>query len=215
MLYSEERKKMCEIVKTMFDRFQTNAAGGNLSLKVSDEHFIMTPTLMSQNYRCDLSPFQILVVDKELNIIEGEGRLTREINMHMACYEENPAINCVIHAHAKESMVWASMGKDMPNITEATQKIGDIPCLDYRPATSPELAALVRETIAERDADKIPAGLLLERHGLVVADKSLEKAYDMVERIEYNAYVAYKMYLLSKVGENIDFQKDYHYNLDE
>lgn len=215
MLYAEERKTMCEIAKTMFDRFQTNAAGGNLSLKVSDEHIIMTPTLMSQNYRCNLSPFQILVVDKDLNIIEGEGRLTREINMHMACYEENPAIHCVIHAHAKESMVWASMGKEMPNITEATQKLETIPCLDYQPATSPELAAAVKAFVAERNPDKIPAALLLERHGTLILDKSLEKAYDMVERLEYNAYVAYKMLLLSRAGEEIPMQKAYDYNVDE
>ena len=49
----------------MYDRKFTNAAGGNVSIKVSDDHFIMSPTLMSQNYLCDLNPEQILVIDKE------------------------------------------------------------------------------------------------------------------------------------------------------
>lgn len=214
MLYLEERRKMCETVKTMFDRFETNAAGGNLSLKVNDEHFIMTPTLMSQKYLCDLSPFQILVVDSDLNIIEGEGRLTREINMHMAVYKQNPEIKSVIHAHAKESMFWASLGRDMPNITEATQKLGEIKCLDYEPATTAELAESVRKYVEHRKGD-IPLAVLLERHGLIVADKSLEKAYDMVERLEYNADVAYKMWVLSKLGEEVGFTKDYAYNTEE
>lgn len=214
MLYLEEKKKMCEIVKTMFDRFETNAAGGNLSLKINDEHIIMTPTLMSQNYLCNLSPFQILVVDSELNIIEGQGNLTREINMHMAIYKQNPDIKSVIHAHAKDSMLWASMGKNMPNITEATQKVGEIKCLDYRPATTPELAEEVRKYVESRGAD-IPLAILLERHGALIADKSLEKAYDMVERLEYNADVAYKMLLLSRLGEDIKFDKDYAYNTEE
>ena len=56
------------------------------------------------------------------NIIDGYGGITREINMHMAAYEENAKINCVIHAHALNSMVFASMGLDMPNISEGTQK---------------------------------------------------------------------------------------------
>ncbi|AKG73488.1 class II aldolase/adducin family protein [Salinicoccus halodurans] len=213
MLYAEERKKMCATVKIMFDRFQTNAAGGNLSLKVNDDHIIMTPTLMSQNYLCDLSPFQILVVDKDLNIIEGEGRLTREINMHMACYEENPDIKCVIHGHAKESMVWASIGENMPNVTEATQKLGEIKCLDYKPATTPELAESVRSYIKTRDS--LPVALLLERHGILIMDKSIEKAYDMVERLEYNAYVSYKMHVLSILGEEVSLEKQHEYNTTE
>lgn len=213
MLYLEERMKMCTIVKMMFDRFQTNAAGGNLSLKVSEEHIIMTPTLMSQNYHCDLSPFQILVIDKDLNIIEGEGSLTREINMHMACYEEDPEIKCVIHGHAKESMVWASMGRNMPNVTEATQKLGEIKCLEYKPATTEELAKSVKNYMEKRD--KLPVAILLERHGVLIADKSLEKAYDMVERLEYNAYVSYKLHLLSILGEKVVLEEQYEYNTTE
>ena len=71
MLYYGERVKLCKFIKKMYDRKFTNAAGGNVSIKVSDDHFIMSPTLMSQNYLCDLNPEQILVIDKEKNIIDG------------------------------------------------------------------------------------------------------------------------------------------------
>ena len=33
MLYEAERREMCRIVKSMFDRWLTNAAGGNLSCR--------------------------------------------------------------------------------------------------------------------------------------------------------------------------------------
>ena len=35
MLYREEREIMCEVVKAMFDRDLTNAAGGNLSERMN------------------------------------------------------------------------------------------------------------------------------------------------------------------------------------
>ena len=65
MLYYEERVKLTKFVKTMYDRKFSNEAGGNVSVKVSDKHFIMTPTLASQNFLWDLRPEQILVIDKE------------------------------------------------------------------------------------------------------------------------------------------------------
>ncbi|GAY76658.1 class II aldolase/adducin domain protein [Sporolactobacillus inulinus] len=104
MLYESERKDLCTVVKTMFDRFETNAAGGNVSVRINDDHIIMTPTLMSQQKLCDLTPYDILVVTMDEEIVEGDGKLTREINMHMACYKQNKKIGCVIHAHPRDSL---------------------------------------------------------------------------------------------------------------
>jgi L-fuculose-phosphate aldolase len=188
MLYYEERKDLCEVTKMMFDRFNTNAAGGNISVKVSDEHFIMTPTLMSQGKFCRLTPEDIVVIDKEGTVYEGNGKVTREFNMHVAVYETMPDVGAVVHAHPKESMVFASLGLDLPHLTEATRKLGEIKVLDFAPATSRELAQNVREYMETRKGD-LPVATLLREHGILVVDKTLRKAYDMLERIEYNAYV--------------------------
>lgn len=213
MLYEKERKKLCIFMKVMFDRFLTNAAGGNVSIKVSDTHKIMTPTLMSQNYLCNLSPYQILVVDQNDNIIEGDGKITREMNMHEVCYQENPQIKCVIHAHAKEALFFATQEIDMPNLTEATQKFGEIKCLAFAPATTTALAETVREEVKHNQ--QLPKALLLSKHGVLVMDSSLEKAYDMLERLEYNANIAYKSMVFDALSIKKMEHKDYHYNVEE
>lgn len=199
-MYEKERQKLCLYVKSLFDRKLTNAAGGNLSVKVSDNYFIMTPSFMSQAFLCDLKPEQILVIDKEENIIEGYGKKTREINMHMACYQENSKVGCVIHAHPLDAMVFATLGLDMPNLSEASEKLGEIPCLEYAPSTSQELADKVREKLKEES--KIPQAFLLKRHGILVQGDTLEKTYDMVERLEWNAHIAIN-FLLFKQNSNI------------
>jgi ribulose-5-phosphate 4-epimerase/fuculose-1-phosphate aldolase len=214
MLYYGERVKLCKFIKKMYDRKFTNAAGGNVSKKVSDDHFIMSPTLMSQTYLCDLNPEQILVIDKEKNIIDGYGGITREINMHMAAYEENAKINCVIHAHALNSMVFASMGLDMPNISEGTQKMGEIKCLEFAPATTPELAEKVRKEVRQDQA--IPKSYLLRKHGVLVVGATLEKTYDMLERLEWNAYIAKEYLIFKQLGiTGIDDLVEYDYNTEE
>lgn len=215
MMYFEERKDLCEVTKMMFDRFNTNAAGGNISVKVSDEHFIMTPTLMSQAKFCRLQPEEILVIDKYGNVYEGEGKVTREFNMHVAAFETLPEAGAVVHAHSKESMVFASLGMQMPNITEATQKLGEIITLDFAPATSLELAEMVRSYLESRKGD-LPVAALLQKHGVIVVDKTLRKAYDMLERIEYNAYISIHAKMFEALGiYQEEEKKEYAYNLEE
>lgn len=215
MLYPTERAHLAKIVKNIYDRYGTNAAGGNISVRLNDEQIIMTPTLMSQNHLCDLSPYQILVVDMDENIVEGDGRLTREINMHMACYRENRKIGCVLHGHARESMVFACQGMDMPNLTEATQKFGEIPCLPFAPACSPELAEIVKNHVASLGDDVLSKVMLLNKHGVLVLEENLNKANDMLERLEYNAYIAYKAMIYDKLGISDTENKEYAYNLEE
>ncbi|MFD1449046.1 class II aldolase/adducin family protein [Oceanobacillus profundus] len=215
MLYQKEREQLADIVKKMFDRYETNTAGGNVSARVSDEHIIMSPTLMSQKHHCDISPYQVLVVDMDENIVEGDGRITREINMHMACYKHNRDIGAVVHGHSLYSMVFATMGMDMPNLTESTQKFGEIKCLDFAPATSSKLARKVRDYLEDKGSNAIMNTILLNRHGVLVTDKTLEKAYDNLGRLEYNAYIAEKSLIFEKLGIVKLDQKNYDFNLVE
>lgn len=203
MMYGDAREGLCIVVKKMFDRFMTNAAGGNISVKVDNNKFIMTPTLMSQNKFCDLKPEEILVINNKGEIIDGEGKVTREFNMHMAVYENSPNCSAVIHAHPKESMVFASLGIPLPSLTECTEKLGTITTLPFAPATTIELANNI-ETFLKHENDKFPFAVLLRSHGILIADKTLHKAYDLLERIEYNAYVN----MQSKIIKVLDLLED-------
>ncbi|MGY3779157.1 class II aldolase/adducin family protein [Isobaculum melis] len=213
MIFEEERIDLANIVKMAFTRKLTNVAGGNFSFKTTDEagkeYIIMTPTMMSEAYFGDLSPSQILVVEPHTRkILAGEGSLTREINMHEAAYDANPEIKCVFHSHAPNAMFWASSGLNMPNLTEATQKVRQIKVLDFEPNCSEELAAIVSEKLtALREAgEELPYQFLLDSHGILVttpgADglEALHKALSIVDTVEWNAEIAYKQTIFQKLG---------------
>ena len=59
ILFEREREDMAKIVQLIFERKNTNVAGGNFSFKTTDktgkEYIIMTPTMMSQAYLGHLS----------------------------------------------------------------------------------------------------------------------------------------------------------------
>ena len=116
----------------------------------------MTPTMMSEAYLGEISPAQVLVVEpRTRRIVDGVGHLTREINMHEAMYETNPAIKAVLHAHAPNAMFWATTGLPMPNLTEATAKVKEIPVMDFEPNCSEELAELTSDYV--KTASRITA----------------------------------------------------------
>ncbi|WP_213951575.1 class II aldolase/adducin family protein [Tepidanaerobacter syntrophicus] len=200
MLYESERKNMCTVVKSMYNRWLTNAAGGNLSCKVSDNHYIMTASGLSSRFLWDITPDKILVVDDDLNVIEGTGKVTREINMHMTMYRNDEKVRAVIHAHPKDLMVYCCMGIDMPIVSEALEFLGkSIPCLPYRVATTKELAETVGRWVAEFGKDFAKKefviediyayAALLRRHGVIIGSDNLFSANELLERLETNAYV--------------------------
>lgn len=213
ILFEQERKDLAEVVKMSFERKLTNVAGGNFSFKTTDEKgqefIIMTPTMMSEAYFGKLSPSQILVIEPHTRkIIAGEGQLTREINMHEAAYDANPQIKCVYHAHAPNAMFWATAGLNLPNLTEATQKVRQVEVLPFAPNCSNELAEIVKNKLLSLDkqGEPLPLYFLLNSHGIVVftsgADglEALHKALSIADTMEWNAEIAYKQAVFQKMG---------------
>lgn len=210
IMFEEERKAMAKLVHVIYTRKLTNTAGGNFSFKVKDdsgkEFIIMTPTMMSEAYLGEITPSQVLVVEPHTRkIVAGEGNLTREINMHEAVYDTNPEINAVLHAHAPESMFWATSHLPMPNLTEATQKVKDIPVLDFAPNCSEELAEDVTGYIKE-NAKELPFELLLDSHGVLIATSAqdgisaIHKALSILDTVETNARIAYQQTVMQALG---------------
>lgn len=210
MIFEQERNDMARVVKVIFERKNTNVAGGNFSFKTTDEQgkefIIMTPTMMSEAYLGDISPAQVLVVDYETRcVIDGVGQLTREINMHKAVYDSNPKIKAVLHAHAPQAMFWATSGIPMPNLTEATQKVHAVPVMEFAPNCSEELAAITSDYI-QKNQLSLPHMLLLDSHGVLIntpgetGSQAIHKALQILDTVEWNAEIAYKQSIFQAIG---------------
>ncbi|KRL14584.1 class II aldolase/adducin family protein [Schleiferilactobacillus perolens] len=211
MMFQKERADLAHTVQVMFDRKDTNIAGGNMSTKVfdQDEHpyILITPTFMSETYYAELHPAQILVVDAETGEkIDGVGEVTREINMHEEAYRVHPGIRCVYHSHAEESMFWATSGLDMPNVTEATRELGRIRVLPFAPATSKALADIVYNALLEIGDKAMENVFLLNSHGIVITSTDLHIAVRILETLEWNAKIAYQQTIFIKLGLLDDYQ---------
>lgn len=191
MQYIEEREQMCKLVKIMFDRFVTNAVGGNVSMRVGENLALITPALMAEEKFCSLSPEDIMLVDFDMNILEGNGKPSREMDMHCGILKKMPEAAACIHAHPKNILVFACLEVPLPSVTEATRKYGVVDVLPYQKACTPALAGKVIEYFNAKKEKIKHSGMavMLARHGIVAIGRSLYEAYNVIERLESNAYI--------------------------
>jgi L-ribulose-5-phosphate 4-epimerase len=114
----------------------------------------------------------LVVVDLDGNVIEGDRRPSTDTPTHLALYRALDAIGAVVHTHSAWATAWAQAGREIPILgtTHADLCPGPIPLTraltaeeiagDYEGATG---SALI-EAVGERGADEVP-GALVRGHG--------------------------------------------------
>jgi L-fuculose-phosphate aldolase len=188
--YIETREEMVVVARNMWDRRLTNAAGGNFAVRVDENRILISPSLMSERHHCALKASDMLLIDYDMNILEGEGKLSREGLMHMLILKNFKEIGSTIHAHPFYCMPFVSQAKEIPNVTEATLGRGAVGCIEYTKAYTPELSQNVYNYFEEHRelAEKKPIAVILPLHGVVVSGPDVYMAYSMLERIETDAF---------------------------
>ena len=187
----QTRAKIARLGALLFDRHLTDAAGGNMSARVG-EVVCMSPSYSGSKRQWQLQPEDVLIVDLDGKILEGDGKLTRETNVHLRLHREFGEHGTgVIHAHSRNLLVFAAMAKSMPPVLEDTLKFGEVKCVEYAPAHSQQLAENVAEALRGQE-DRIrkqAAGVIAPWHGVFLIGKDIDAAFDAVERFDTNAYI--------------------------
>jgi ribose 5-phosphate isomerase B len=200
-LISQTRSKIAETGKMVFERHLTDAAGGNISVRVGDSVCI-TPRYSGSKRHWQLQPNQVLVSDLEGNKLDGDGEVSRESKVHYKLYQEFPDATAVLHSHARNVMVFVSSGQPIEPVLEATLKFDTIPVTRFAPAHSEKLADAIVDAVRGKDEyiRKYATAVIAPWHGLFVVGKDLDAAFDLTERIDTNAYCILMSRLLPEGG---------------
>lgn len=174
----------------LFERHLTDAAGGNISVRVGDK-ICISPRYSGQKRQWQLRPEDVLLLDEDGNILEGEGQISRESQVHLKLHRHfKDHGTAVIHCHARNVLVFAAANRSMLPVLEANLKFGEIPVVSYAPAHSAQLSENILGALSGQEARvrKQAAAVIAPWHGLFVMGKDLDSAFDAVERIDTNAY---------------------------
>jgi L-fuculose-phosphate aldolase len=186
---TDPRPAIVEIATLMYERRLTNSAGGNISCRVGDYIYI-TPRYLGSKHRWKLQEDAVLVFDNNFEIVEGDpAKVSRESRMHFGCYRYLPQVGSVIHAHPQYMTVFASTGRPLPPVNQYTEKFGTVEVVPNLPSHSQELADAVVAKLKPRAAalEKHGLGVILAWHGVAVAGRNLDDAYDTLDRLEWSA----------------------------
>lgn len=186
-----ERKLIVEYGKKLITNKLTTGSGGNISIYNRDKGLIaITPS--GEDY-FKTKEEDILIMDIEGNIIEGDKKPSSETGMHLAFYREREDVNSIVHTHSKFATAIACMGWDLKPVHYMIGLAGiDVRCANYATYGTMELAKNAIEAARDRKA------VLLANHGLVALGEDLEDAFSIAQHLEFVAEI---YYLTKSLGE--------------
>jgi len=195
----------------MLERNLTDLAGGNISIRV-DDCIAMSPSYAGTRKFWQLQPEDVLVLDLNGNSLEGAGKISREAPTHLKLLNSfYPQGKAVIHAHARNIMVFCAAVQPIPPVLEYTYKFGEIKQAEYARGGvhNEKLAENVYQALKgqeERMANQA-AAVMVPWHGLFAIGRDLNATLDAVERIEVNAYSILMGKILLNEGELLDISR--------
>lgn len=185
MLLIKLKEKVIEIALKAQKEKLIPLTMGNFSARDKDTGYVcITPSVMEYE---KLKASDIVVVDMEGNVIEGERKPSIETPLHCSVYRKRGDVFGVSHTHSVFATAWASCSEGIPVVVAELAALigGPVECAPYKPMGSVELA----ETAADHLKDK--HAILLANHGVLAVGPDIDTAFLNSVVVEEGAKIAY------------------------
>ncbi len=143
-----------------------------------------------------LAPENMVVVDIEGNLVEGDHKASSDTASHCFVYRQMPAVYGVVHTHSRYATAFAAVGRPIPCHTTAMgdEFGGEIPCGGFALIGGEEIGEVVVQTLR----DSRSPSCILQNHGVFAVGPSAEKAVKAAVMTEDNAAIVWLAYQLGK-----------------
>ena len=182
------REDICRFGRSLFERGLTPGSSGNISVRLDDGGYLVTPTNASLGF---LDPAKLSRLDAAGRLVSGDAP-TKEVPLHSALYQTRGAARAVVHLHSTHSVA-LSMLPDIdpravlpPMTAYYLMRCGATALVPYYRPGDPAVADAIKGLAGKYSS------VLLANHGPVVAGDTLEAAVFATEELEETA----KLYLL-------------------
>ena len=166
-----------------------------------------------------MSADDMVVVDLDGNVVEGDLRPSSDLPTHIELYKGFPEIRAVVHTHSRFATVFSQAGKSIPMLgtTHADTFYGDVPCTramtkeEIEGEYEKETGTVILEAFCDKDPSAIPAALV-NSHGPFTWGKD---AHDAVKNAIVLEEVAMMAWHTLSLNPDAKFQQelaDKHYS---
>ena len=208
------RNQICDVCHKMWQLGWVAANDGNISVKMEDGTFWITPSGISKSF---ITPEKLIRVNEAMEKLEGaEGLVpSSEIKMHMRCYQEREDVGAVVHAHPPTATGYAVANKplDEYSMIETVIAIGSVPVTPFGTPSTYEVPEAIAPYLAQHDV------LLLQNHGALTVGCDLITAYYRMETLELFAKISLNAHLLggaqeiprNKIDQLLELRENYYH----
>ena len=175
--FTVERELICEVGRRMYAREFVAAHEGNVSIRLDDGNVLCTPTMKCKGF---LRPFEICMIDMEMNQLEGPLKPTSEIRLHLEIYRQRDDVRAIVHSHAPHATAFAVANRPFPCgvLAEPDLFLGEVALAPFETPGTNEFAKSVTPFVQDTNA------ILLANHGVVTYADELKKALWMTEILD-------------------------------
>ncbi len=167
-----------------------------------------------------MKPDNMVVVDLNGNVIEGDYKPSSDTITHIELYKNFSDINSIVHTHSKWACIWAQACKSITNLgtTHSDSFYGEIPVT--RPLSDSEInldyelntGKVIVETYSSKGITPIEVGaVVVANHGPFTFAKTISKAVENSVVLEYVAEMAYYTLDINKDIKMSKAIEDKHY----
>jgi len=104
-----ERREICRIGRSLFERGYVHATAGNISVRLDESQgggFLITPTDACLGF---LAPERLAWVDADGELRSGE-RASKTLALHRRLYAAAPEARCILHTHSSHLVALTLQG---------------------------------------------------------------------------------------------------------
>jgi len=131
----------------------------------------------------DLRPEQMVVVDLQSQVVEGQLKPSSDTASHLYIYRHRPDVGGVVHTHSPYATAFAAVGRPIPVVLTAIADEfgGPIPCGGFALIGDESIGKVVIDSIGDSPA------VLLKNHGVFTVGRTAEAAVKAAVMTEDNA----------------------------
>jgi L-ribulose-5-phosphate 4-epimerase len=156
----------------------------------------------------DLSPENMIVLDPDGKVLEGDLKPSSDTWSHLYIYRNRAEINGVVHTHSRYATAFAAVGRPIPVVLTAMADEfgGPIPCGGFAIIGNEDIGKVVLDSIGSCSA------VLLKNHGVFTIGKTVESAVKSAVMVED---VAATVWLAMQIGNPEEIPVEYVQRLND
>ena len=192
----EARERLVEAIR-MLERAEIIDHNGHCSLRRDAASFYINS---GASVRSALTVEDIVAVDLDGNLVEGEARPPLEFHIHAEIYRRRPNVNAIAHTHPKWSTFLTMTGAPFKVVYAQASLLGDIPLMDSPLSINTRtMGEKLAATLGERPA------ALLKAHGVVTVGADMVECFALAAYVEENAH---RQYMAMQIGDPYVFSAE-------